>query len=87
MAHNAITINGETFDRKGKRMPFVTVFEKNNGEVRVEWAGSRELADKNANGHIGRWTKALAGVELSYPWDSAAYRNYTSIRVEATDEL
>jgi hypothetical protein len=87
MAHNAITINGETFERKGKRMPYVTVFEKDNGEVRVEWAGSLELAQKNAGSHVGRWNKAKSGITLAYPWDSAAYLRYSSIRVEATEEI
>lgn len=87
MAHNAITINGTTVDRKGKRMPFVTVFEKDNGDWHVEWAGSEALAQKNTASHVKRWQKALAGIELGYPWDSKAYRTYSSIRVEATVEL
>lgn len=87
MAHNVITINGKTFERKGKRMPFVTVIEKNNRDVHVEWAGSLELAQKNAGGHVGRWNKAKYGLTLSYPWDTAAYLSYADIRIEPTQEL
>lgn len=87
MAHNSVTVGDNTFERKGKRMAFVTVFEKTDGDVRVEWASTRELAEKNAASHINRWNKAKAGQQLGWPWSTESYLGYADIRIEPTIDL
>lgn len=77
---NTVTINSQTYTRKGRRYTHAVAFIRHDGTVdHVEWATRLELAERNHAGHVSRWRRALAGEDLPYPWSSDGYRGFADI--------
>lgn len=78
---NTITFAGVEYQRKGRRYDFAVVTQSGDHRPLIEWASTRELAEKNFSAIESRIARAKRGETLKGCYSTEYFREVNSFEM------